>query len=135
MDIYFICVVILTIVFSAAGIYFLILLRSVHKTVKNVDSTLERVRAAADRTEKVAGQAEESFETLNLQLPAILEDLAATAANVKSISDNAEIQLRRGTELTNDLPAPSFSTAASLGSYVLKGYSVWKRIKKHRLPL
>lgn len=135
MDIYLLCVLIITAIFSAAGIYLIIVLRALRKSIPNVDSAVERIRAAAENAERTAGQAEVSLEAINSRLPGILDDLSTTAANLKSISEDAAHQFVQRTDVPGNLPAPRFSKAASLGNYVLKGYSVLKRFKKNRYPV
>jgi uncharacterized protein YoxC len=135
MDIYIICALLLTTIFSVAGVYLIIFLRSTRRVIENVDSTLNRIRVITDRTENVVEQAEVTMEMINHQLPTILEDLGYMVTHVKSISENADIQFSQGSETVPYSPAPSLSAAASFGNYVLKGYSVWRKFKKYRFPV
>lgn len=133
MNYYLLCVVILTIIFSIAGVTVIIFLRSASRTLKNFDSMMENVRQTAAQADKVIGESEGILLTLNGDLPELMKDLRKTAANAKSISDNAERRLSKG--LIASTGELSLAGVAGLGTVLLKGVSVLRKFKKKRVSL
>lgn len=131
MDFYQVCVLILTAVFSLLGIYFIFFIRSAGKTLVNVNKTMEEVRAALDNISATAENTYKSVELINQNLPVILDDFRHTASSLRAVSESIELGLRK----VETLAVPTFSGVTNLGNYVLKGYSIWKKIKKNRIPV
>lgn len=135
MDIYLICVIILTTIFSIVGIYLIFVLRSVNKTINNMDHSIDQLKDTAVKAEKALGEAEETFALVNNQLPPILAELGHAASNVRSVTKTLDTQLREEDEYHNHTLKPSIASAANFGNVVLKGYSVWKKLKRNRFPV
>ncbi|MCM1564431.1 MAG: hypothetical protein NC238_00485 [Dehalobacter sp.] len=117
-----ICAVLLTVIFCSAGIYLLVLLRSARRTMQIMDSALNTVRDTAAKAEEFIGEAQETLNVINAKLPEMVENLAASAANIKSVSETARVQL-----VDENEPGQQKKT----GRFMFKGYSFWKKLKKH----
>jgi uncharacterized protein YoxC len=129
MNIPLVCLLLLTVIFGAAGICLLALLHSARKTLQNLDGAIKTVNETADQARQVAVQAETTFTLINDRLPAMLEDIADTAANARTISEDAHTQLGQSVVALND-SSKTLAAAANLGNYVLKGYSALRWLKK-----
>jgi len=95
MDIYLICVLVLTVIFGVVGIYLIFFLRSLSCFLKKADSLIENANSAVAEAEKT------------------LDEVRETVVKVKRYFPDDE---------END---NSYS-----GSGLLKGYSLWRKLKK-----
>lgn len=117
MDFYLICVIIITIIFSAAGVYFILTLRLARVSIKQAG---QAVKAA-----------ETALEQINGRLPSILEDLAVTLAYTRSLTEDPAIRAKGAdAAVAGDAAPVVFSKAARFSRYVLKGYSKWRKFKR-----
>ncbi|NBJ14920.1 MAG: hypothetical protein FNP40_04980 [Dehalobacter sp. 4CP] len=117
-----ICAVLLTVIFCSAGIYLLVLLRSARRTMQVMDSAFNTVRDTAAKAEEFIGEAQETLNVINAKLPEMVENLAASAANIQSVSETARVQL-----VDENEPGQQKKT----GRFMFKGYSFWKKLKNH----
>ena len=130
MSIYVICAILATTVLCVTSIFVIRFIRKADKALENVNTTMEEIRYTANSLEKTASEAEVTLGTINNRLPAIMNDLEQTTANTRSISENADVQMRRGIEKIENSVVPALTAASSLGNYVLRGYTAWRRLKR-----
>lgn len=133
MDIYIICAILATTVLCITSIFIIRFISSANKALENVNKTMDEIRYTANSLDKTATEAEVTLGTINNKLPGIMNDLEQTTANTKAISENAEVQMRRGIEKIENSVVPALTVASNLGSYVLRGYTAWRRLKRGRL--
>ncbi len=133
MDIYIICAILATTVLCITSFFIIRFIRSANKALENVNKTMDEIRYTANSLEKTATEAEVTLGTINNKLPGIMNDLEQTTANTKTISENADTQMRRGIEKIENSVAPALTAASSIGNYVFRGYTAWRRLKRGRL--
>lgn len=129
MNIYEICVVIITIVLLFLGVYSFLLIRSVQKTMAKLNNTLDGTTTILQNADTTISNANKSTEVFNQHLPNIMADLESTAANLRTISQDTV----NGVEHIENNALPVLSRASNMGNYIVKGYNIWKRIKKNRV--
>lgn len=123
MNYFLICVVLLTIIFGGAAIYFVVFIHSARKTLSELDTSLEAIRDTAERAEQLAIEAQASLTVINEKLPGTMTDLAVSAANIRAASASAKTLLDDGKKPeSKKLP----------GTSIIKGYSIWNRFKRKR---
>ncbi|MFA6808974.1 MAG: hypothetical protein WCR27_08270, partial [Eubacteriales bacterium] len=86
--------------------------------LKNADNTLEKANIALDK--------------INEDIPGILDDVQEITSNFKLISQEVEFELRRGIGKIENSAIPAVATASNVGNYVVKGYTLWKKVKRNR---
>lgn len=133
MTIYVICAILATTVLCITSIFIIRFIHKADKALENVNTTMEEIRFTANSLEKTASEAEVTLGTINNRLPTIMNDLEETTANTKAISENADAQMRKGIEKIENSVAPALTAASNFGTYVLRGYTAWRRLKRGRL--
>lgn len=132
MNFYMVMVLLAVLTFMVAAGYLIVFIRSATRTLERVDSLLETAQQTTTSAQQTVLAADETLKLLNDRLPAILDDINQTTANARSISEGAEFELRKSMA-DNVTPGTNLSMAANISNYVLKGYSVWKKLRRKRL--
>lgn len=132
MDIYLICLLLVTAFIALIGILSILFLFSARRTMENLNKTLKEIQNTALSTEKTAAEAEKTFRLINEKLPAVLEDVGQITGQAREISENTGIRIMKSLEDENNTPVPTISAVSSFGNLFFRGYSLWRRLRRNR---
>lgn len=107
MSVIEVCVLVLTIIFGMAGIYFILVLRSIREVTEATKASLKVV---------------------NDQLPEIMQDLQVSLAKVRSTTESVQGGVQQATTVVGAL-SPVALTTSFLGG-AKGGWELWRKIRR-----
>ncbi|MHB1653155.1 MAG: hypothetical protein ACYCVD_11850 [Desulfitobacteriaceae bacterium] len=109
--VYMICAVVLTVIFSVVGVYFVLTLHTLRRVLKN---------------------AERSVQEVNVHLPRVLEDMDASIHGMRTISDRVRGGVTQAAASLESLTQSPLITTAKVLQGFIRGIRLWRRIQGRR---